>query len=80
MRDKKTIVEKEKREQFKEMQFKKQVKKQRMQERGITLIALVVTIVILLILAGVTITTILGDDGIIAQAKKAADLFKKSGK
>ena len=31
---------------------------------GITLIALVVTVVVLLILAGVTITTVLGDDGI----------------
>lgn len=40
-------------------------------ERGITLIALVVTIVVLLILAGVTITYALGDNGIIGTAKKA---------
>lgn len=40
-------------------------------ERGITLIALVVTIVVLLILAGVTITYALGDNGIFSTAKKA---------
>ncbi len=42
-------------------------------EKGITLIALVVTIVVLLILAGITITYVLGEDGIIAQAKNAAE-------
>lgn len=40
-------------------------------ERGITLIALVVTIVVLLILAGVTITYALGDNGLFGTAKKA---------
>lgn len=40
-------------------------------ERGITIIALVVTIVVLLILAGVTITYALGDNGIFGTAKKA---------
>lgn len=40
-------------------------------ERGITLIALVVTIVVLLILAGVTITYALGNNGIFGTAKKA---------
>ena len=42
-------------------------------EAGITLVALVVTIVVLLILAGVTITALLGDDGIIKKAQNAAD-------
>ena len=42
--------------------------------KGITLVALVVTIIVLLILAGVTITSLLGDDGIIAKAQRAADL------
>ncbi len=41
-------------------------------ERGITLVALVVTIVVLLILAGITITYVLSDNGIIGQAQKAA--------
>ena len=40
---------------------------------GITLISLVVTIVVLLILAGVSINTVLGDDGIIKKAKEAAE-------
>ena len=42
-----------------------------LKETGITLIALVVTIIILLILAGVTITFALGENGIIGVAKKA---------
>ncbi len=41
-------------------------------EKGITLIALVVTIVVLLILAGVTITFVLDDGGILNMAKEAA--------
>ena len=40
---------------------------------GITLVALVVTIIVLLILAGVTITSLLGDNGIIRKAQDAAD-------
>jgi len=40
-------------------------------QRGITLIALVITIIVLLILAGVTINMVLGDDGIIGQAQAA---------
>ncbi len=39
---------------------------------GITLIALVVTIVVLLILAGITLTFVMGEDGIINMAKQAA--------
>ena len=44
--------------------------------KGITLIALVVTIVVLLILAGITITAVIGDNGLINRAKTAAE---KSG-
>ena len=40
-------------------------------EKGITLIALVVTIVVLLILAGVTISLLLDENGIIAKSKDA---------
>ena len=40
-------------------------------EKGITLVALVVTIVVLLILAGVSINLVLGNNGIIARAKDA---------
>lgn len=40
---------------------------------GITLIALVITIIVLLILAGVTIATLTGENGILNQAGKAKD-------
>ena len=40
-------------------------------QTGITLIALVITIIVLLILAGVTIATLTGDNGILKQADKA---------
>ena len=42
-------------------------------EQGITLIALVVTIVVLLILAGVSISMLTGENGIVTQAGKAKD-------
>ena len=41
--------------------------------RGITLIALVITIIVLLILAGVSISMLTGDNGIITQAQKAKE-------
>ena len=41
--------------------------------KGITLVALVVTIVVLLILAGVSINAVLGDNGIIKQSKLATE-------
>ena len=41
--------------------------------KGITLISLVITIIILLILAGVTLSLTLGDNGIITQAQKAKE-------
>ena len=40
-------------------------------KKGITLVALVVTIVVLLILAGVSINLVLGDNGIISKAQEA---------
>ena len=39
--------------------------------RGITLIALVITIIVLLILAEVTIATLTGDNGILTKATEA---------
>ena len=49
----------------------KTAKKQKLKEnKGITLIALVITIIVLLILAGVTIATLTGDNGIL---KKSGD-------
>ena len=40
-------------------------------ERGITLIALVITIIVLLILAAVSIATLTGENGILAKAEIA---------
>ena len=45
--------------------------KKRMEEQGVTLLVLVITIIVLLILAGVTISAITGDDGTIVNASKA---------
>ena len=41
--------------------------------KGITLIALVITIIVLLILAGITIASLSGENGILARAKEARD-------
>ena len=60
----------------KNLKFKKLAKKQKLQERGITLIALVVTIVILLILSGVTLNIALSDNGLFDKTKKAAEEYK----
>ena len=49
-------------------------------QKGITLIALVVTIVVLIILATVSINTVLGDNGIISRAQKARDSYSNSQK
>lgn len=40
-------------------------------QKGITLVALVITIIVLLILAGVTISMVLGQNGILSQANQA---------
>ena len=45
----------------------------RRKERGITLIALVITIIVLLILAGVSIAMLTGQNGILTQAQRAAN-------
>ena len=44
-----------------------------MKNKGITLISLVVTIIVLLILAGITIGTVFDDNGIIKKAQEAAN-------
>ncbi len=48
------------------------------QERGITLVALVVTIVVLLILAGVSISMVLGQNGIVTKAQDAKKNYTAS--
>ena len=54
-------------------------KEKRIQEnKGITLIALVVTIVVLIILATVSINAVLGQNGIIGKAKQAKEMYSNS--
>ena len=50
-----------------------------LKEKGVTLVALVVTIVVLLILAGVTINLVVGQNGLISKAKEAANATNKVG-
>ena len=45
--------------------------------KGITLIALIITIIVLLILAGVSIAMLTGENGILTQAKKAKEETKE---
>ena len=51
----------------------KKTKELRREQTGITLIALVITIIVLLILAGVSIATLTGDNGILKQANQAKE-------
>ena len=44
--------------------------------KGITLVALVVTIIVLIILAGVSINLVLGENGIITKAKQAKEMME----
>lgn len=47
-------------------------------QKGITLVALVITIIVLLILAGVTITLTLGENGIFKTAEKAGENYTQA--
>ncbi len=49
------------------------MKNKRKNNNGITLIALVITIIVLLILAGVTIATLTGENGILTRASQASE-------
>ena len=53
--------------------MKKDILKLKTEGKGITLIALVITIIVLLILAGVSISMLTGDNGILAQTKRAKE-------
>ena len=48
--------------------------------KGITLIALVITIIVLLILAGVSIAMLTGDNGLLTKASTAKTTTEKAGK
>ena len=45
-------------------------------QKGITLVALVITIIILLILAGITLSLVLGNEGLIEKAKTGGNNYK----
>ena len=51
----------------------RKTREERKNERGITLLALIITVVIMIILAAVTINVTLGDGGLVQQAKTAAE-------
>ena len=57
---------------------KEKLKKKLKNKQGITLIALVVTIVVLLILAGVSIAMLTGNNGILTQAQRAKEETKEA--
>lgn len=48
------------------------------EQKGITLVALVVTIIVLLILAGITLSTVLGNNGLIQKTKSAAQAYQNA--
>ena len=58
----------------------KSKRKMCMENRGITLIELVITIIVLLILAGITIAALSGDNGILTRAKEAKEKTQQSQK
>ncbi len=54
-------------------------KKQKIKSKsGITLVALVVTIVVLLLLAGVSLSLVIGNDGIMKRAKEAQERYRQA--
>ena len=46
--------------------------------KGITLVALVITVIILLILAGVALSLVIGENGLIAKSKQGVGVYKQS--
>ena len=58
---------------------KKEIKVIEKHEKGITLIALVITIIVLLILAGVSIATLTGPNGLLTRANDAKTETGKAG-
>ena len=58
---------------------KKKYKNLQTKNKGITLIALVITIIVILILAGVSINTLFGDNGLLTKADEARRANEKAG-
>ena len=62
----------------KEKMREEKIKRRNLKERGITLVALVVTIIILLILAGVTLNIALSENGLFQRAKGTAKRYENA--
>ena len=58
--------------------MKERFKKLKYEVKGITLVALVVTIIVLLILAGVAISLSIGEDGIFKRAQEGAETYQNA--
>ncbi len=56
--------------------YNHQLSNQNFKERGVTIMSLVITIIVLLILAGITIKLALDDNGIIKQSKLASEKYQ----
>lgn len=54
------------------------MRRQKKKQNGITLIALVISIIVMLILAGVSLNATVGENGIITMAQKAKELSQKA--
>ena len=65
-----------KRNQEKRKNSKRLLRMIKKQVQGITLIALVVTVIVLLILAGVAINLTVGDNGLFRRAENAANIWQ----
>ena len=61
------------------LQEKNITRTKKKEEKGITLIALVITIIVLLILAGVSIAMLTGENGILTKARLAKQKTDESG-
>ena len=56
----------------------KEKKKQVKREKGITLVALVITVVVMLILAGVAIAAVVDGDGLFSKTRQAAEAYENA--
>ena len=63
---------------MKTTKVEKRARKTNIAENGITLVALVVTIIILLILAGVTLNLVLSNNGLIGRAKQGVAKYQEA--
>ena len=60
--------------------MERRIKKIEKEIKGITLVALVITIIVLLILSGVAISFTIGDNGIFRKAQDATKIYENAQK